>query len=112
AVRRGFEIGDLRDEFGLNPYHIAPRLGRRGGEGAVRPLQPFEARQQRTESLVAEACADSPAIDQLAGPVELAHQQRPEGAAGLVEQAIAADDELVAADALRLDPHRTAPRGI
>src|SRR5689334_14927847 len=90
---------------------MAPSIDRRGRKRAGIAAQPLQLRRQRSKCLRVKPRTDAAAIDQLA-PLELAEQQGPEVPALLVRQAIAADDELVLADALGLDPVEAAAGGV
>ena len=103
AVRRPLGEGDLRHELGLDPVRIAGDGARDVDERARLAPQLSKLRAEVVERGAVEAGADAAAIVQLA-VLELAEQQRGERAALLVGDAVAADDELVAAEAFDLQP--------
>src|SRR4051812_25627549 len=99
AVRRALGKGDLRHESWLHPTRIAGDVARSIDERAGLTAQLGEPRAEIIERIGIKARADAPAIVQFAA-LELAQQQRGECAALLVGDAIAADDELLVAEAL------------
>src|SRR5262245_60041123 len=111
AIRRGFHVGDLHNDLRGDPDRPVPGLGGRFEERTGSAPQAFKPGQQRGEGVLFEARADPAAIDQLA-VLELAEQEGAEGAAGLVRQAVAANDEFILADAFALDPEAAAARAI
>src|SRR5690242_11160326 len=103
AIGRCFHVGDLHDNLGRYPDGVSPGLNRRLRERAGLAFQALEPGHQGGERVVVEARANPTAVDQLA-VLELAEEERPESTAGLVRQAVAADDEFVLTGAFALDP--------
>ena len=111
SVRRLLRIGDLCHETRLDPAGVTPDVAGSVDERARRPLQPRQALAEIVQQLGIEARPDAPAIVQLVADV-LAQQQRGERAPLLVGSPVAADDELVVARALALEPALGALREI
>ena len=107
TIRRRLQIGNLRNDFRFDPNNVAFRFSGHGCKCAGLPPDLLKAGQQRAECLVIETRSNPTTIDQLA-LVELADQQRAEGASLLVGQAIPADDELILTDTFGFDSHRAA----
>src|SRR6185503_18682657 len=111
SVARPFAERDLRDEPRLDPVDPSA-LGQRGRERACGLLERGELRFELLERLVREAGPDAPAIAQLPSGFVDAEEQRAESCARAGGVGEAADDELLAAEALRLEPRAVAAAAV
>ena len=110
AVAGPLAEGHLGDQRGRGPVHAA-RLGAPGRVGERRrlPLQRAETLRQPRQRRLAEAAADAAGVAQGALLVVDAEQEGAEPVARPRRLGEAADDELLAAAALGLQPRARAP---
>src|SRR5580704_11262088 len=102
-VGRPFAEAHLGDQAGLDPVHTGPRQLAAVERGTIL-LQAGQRRMQAVQRSLAEAGADLSGVDELAGGVVVAQQQRAEPGAAPARVGEAADDEFLAGFALELQP--------
>jgi len=103
-VRGPLAEADLGDKLGLDPVHVGSGQAADGLEGRVRPLEGGQGLVQAGQRTPVEAGTNLAGVVQLAVAAVVAEQQRAEPDPGPLRVGVAADGELLAVQALELQP--------